>query len=73
MSVPDFQTLMLPVLRELADGREKKHAVVREPIAKSLKRIRWIPCRTRHLIGGCGIHPTSRLHQETLPSIEYLT
>jgi restriction system protein len=33
MPVPDFQTLMLPVLRELGDGRERVRADVRDAVA----------------------------------------
>lgn len=33
MPVPDFQTLMLPVLKYFADGEEKPSREVREPIA----------------------------------------
>ena len=37
MAVPDFQTLMLPVLRQFADGTEKTPADVRGPIAAEFK------------------------------------
>lgn len=33
MAVPDFQTLMLPVLKQFADGTEKTPAEVRGPVA----------------------------------------
>jgi restriction system protein len=33
MAVPDFQTLMLPVLKQFADGKEKTPADVRGPVA----------------------------------------
>ena len=33
MAVPDFQTLMLPVLKVFADGKERTPADVRGPIA----------------------------------------
>src|SRR6266404_5192704 len=33
MAVPDFQTLMLPVLKLFAGGKEKNHSEVRTPIA----------------------------------------
>jgi restriction system protein len=33
MSVPDFQTLMLPVLKHFADGAERRSADVRAPLA----------------------------------------
>jgi len=33
MAIPDFQTLMLPVLKQFADGKEKTPADIREPIA----------------------------------------
>jgi restriction system protein len=37
MSVPDFQTLMLPVLRQLAEGGEQPPAAVREAVANALQ------------------------------------
>lgn len=37
MAVPDFQTLMLPVLKQFADGKEKTPADVRGPIAGEFK------------------------------------
>ena len=37
MAVPDFQTLMLPVLRHFADGKEQRPADVRGPIAEDFK------------------------------------
>jgi len=33
MAVPDFQTLMLPVLRQLQNGQEQSTADIREAIA----------------------------------------
>ena len=36
MSVPDFQTLMLPVLREFADGAEHATKDVRQRVAAQL-------------------------------------
>jgi len=36
MAIPDFQTLMLPVLRILADGAEHPVSEIRERIAKDL-------------------------------------
>jgi restriction endonuclease Mrr len=32
MAIPDFQTLMLPVLKHFADGRQKSPVEVRTPI-----------------------------------------
>jgi restriction system protein len=37
MSIPDFQSLMLPVLRVFADGGERSSEEVRTIIAKDLK------------------------------------
>ena len=37
MSVPDFQTLMLPVLKQLAAGGEQPPATVREAVATALQ------------------------------------
>lgn len=37
MAVPDFQTLMLPVLRELADGQPRSTREVRERVARALE------------------------------------
>jgi len=37
MAIPDFQTLMLPVLKQFADGTEKTPAEVRGPIAAEFK------------------------------------
>jgi len=37
MSVPDFQTLMLPVLKQLAAGGEQPPATVREAVAAALQ------------------------------------
>ncbi len=37
MSVPDFQTLMLPVLKQLASGGEQPPAVVREAVATAFQ------------------------------------
>jgi restriction system protein len=37
MSVPDFQTLMLPVLKQLASGGEQPPAAVREAVAGAFK------------------------------------
>lgn len=36
MAVPDFQTLMLPVLQEYADGKERVSREVRETVARKL-------------------------------------
>jgi restriction system protein len=36
MSVPDFQTLMLPVLREFADGAEHAPKEIRQRVADRL-------------------------------------
>src|ERR1700687_813916 len=33
MAIPDFQTLMLPVLKAFADGKDRAPAEVRAPIA----------------------------------------
>lgn len=37
MAVPDFQTFMLPVLREFADGAEHVYKNVRERVAAALR------------------------------------
>lgn len=37
MSVPDFQTLMLPVLKQLAAGGEQAPAAVREAVATAFQ------------------------------------
>lgn len=37
MAVPDFQTLMLPVLREFADGKPRPTREVRERVARALE------------------------------------
>jgi restriction system protein len=37
MAVPDFQTLMLPVLKQFADGAEKSPSDIRGPIAAEFK------------------------------------
>ena len=37
MPIPDFQTLMLPVLKQFADGKEKTPSDVRGPIAAEFK------------------------------------
>ena len=36
MAVPDFQTLMLPVLREFADGAEHAPKEIRQKVAERL-------------------------------------
>jgi restriction system protein len=37
MAVPDFQTLMLPVLKQFTDGKEKSPSDIRAPIASEFK------------------------------------
>lgn len=37
MPVPDFQTIMLPLLRNAADGKERSSAVAREELAKEFE------------------------------------
>jgi restriction system protein len=37
MAIPDFQTLMLPVLKHFADGKEKSPAEICTPIAAEFK------------------------------------
>lgn len=37
MAVPDFQTLMLPVLQEYSDGKERSSRLVREDLVRKLR------------------------------------
>src|ERR1700676_5542840 len=37
MPIPDFQTLMFPVLQQYADGQPRKSSDVRESLSRSLK------------------------------------
>ena len=37
MAVPDFQSLLVPILRVLADGQPHKNADIREQLARQLQ------------------------------------
>jgi len=49
MAIPDFQTLMLPVVRQFADGTKKRSRDVRVCSSTSL-RLRGVRSRSKSLI-----------------------